>query len=100
LKRRPIEHSPTSAYIAMTLKSKSSKSPRRDCSVAFEVKLECELVFARADRDPSVRVAPALARSDRVPTLRAMRSRALREVNLNHGETAKEPVPVVNPKAP
>jgi len=92
--------SPTSAYIATTLKSKSSKSLKPDYSDEFEVKLECELVFARADRDPSVRVAPAVARSDRARTRRAVKSRALREVNLNHGETAKRPVPVVNPKAP
>jgi len=95
-----IEPSPTSAYIATTLKSKSSKSPRRDCSVAFVVKPECELVFARVAHVPNVRAAPAVARSDRVRTHRAVRSRALREAKLNHGETAKRPVPVVNLKAP
>ena len=92
--------SPISAYIATTPKSKSSKSPRPDCSVAFEVKLECELVFDPADRDPSVHVAPAVARSDRARTLRAVKSHALRVPNLNHDESAKRPVPVNNPKVP
>jgi len=84
----------------MTQKSKSSKSPRRDCLAAFEVKLGYELASVRVDRDPSVRVALAVAKSDHGRTLREVRSHALREANLNHGETAKSPAPVVNPKAP
>jgi len=82
------------------LKSKSSKSPRRGCSAAFEVRPGYELAFDRAGRDPSVRVAPAAARNDRVRAPREVRSRALREPNPIHAETAKSPAPVDNWKAP
>jgi hypothetical protein len=100
LKRRLIVPSPTSAYTATTPKSKSSKSPRRDFSVAFAARPAYELAFVRAAHDLSVHDARVGVKSARAPMLRAVRSRARRGQNLNHVGSARRLRLVVNLKAP
>jgi hypothetical protein len=87
-------------YTATTPKSKSLRSPRPDCSVAFAVKPECELVFVRVGRVPSDHVVPAAVRSDLVPMVRGARNRARQELNPNLDETAKRLRLVVHPRVP
>ncbi|MGD0691937.1 MAG: hypothetical protein ABSA22_06305, partial [Acidimicrobiales bacterium] len=60
----------------------------------------CELEFVRVGHDPSAHVDRAAAKSDRARMDRVARSLARRGANLNHGESARRPLLVVNPKAP
>jgi hypothetical protein len=98
LKRRPIAPSPTSGFTAMTPRSRSSKNPRLDCSVASEAKRACALEFVRAVPDRSDLDDQVFAKTVLAPTPRAARSLELREVNQNLDETAKKWPLVVNPK--
>jgi hypothetical protein len=90
----------TSVFTATTLKSKSSKSRRRDCSVASAARLACEPAFAQAARDPSAHAVPAAEKSDRAPMHRVATSRVRREVNLNRDVNVRKPLLVGNPMAP
>ena len=90
----------TSVFTATTPKSKSSKSPRPDCSVASAARLACEPAFAQAAHGPSGHAVPGAEKSDRAPTHRAARSRVRRGANLNHDENVKRPLLGVNPMVP